>query len=93
MLGAAHVVISCLRLVAFMYNRQQKWLYEQNLPDLAMLRRVLRLGPQRVGEDVSPRGSSVLLAFCCCCGGRWCGCYCLLIPGFAPLTEGWDSAT
>ncbi|CAM9163056.1 unnamed protein product, partial [Ectocarpus sp. 6 AP-2014] len=57
-LGAAHVVISCLRLVAFMYNRQQKWLYEQNLPDLAMLRRVLRLGPQRVGEDVSPRGQA-----------------------------------
>lgn len=61
MTGAAHVVISCLRLVAFMYNRQQKWLYEQNLPDLALLRRFLRLGPQRVGEDISSRGSSFCL--------------------------------
>lgn len=60
MIGAAHVVISCLRLVAFMYNRQQKWLYEEDLPDLALLRRLLRLGPQRVGEDISSRGSLLL---------------------------------
>lgn len=53
-----HVVISCLRLVAFMYNRQQKWLYEQRLPDLEFLRRLLGLGPQRVGEEMRRRGES-----------------------------------
>lgn len=55
-IGAGHVLISCLRLVAFMYNRQQKWLMEQRLPDLTFLRRVLRLGPQRVGKHVAHLG-------------------------------------
>lgn len=54
-----HVIVSCLRVVAFMYNRQQKWLYEQQLPDLVLLRRVLGLGPRSVGEDISRRGESL----------------------------------
>ena len=57
LIGAGHVLISCLRLVAFMYNRQQKWLMEQRLPDLTFLRHVLRLGPQRVGKDVAHPGT------------------------------------
>lgn len=55
-IGAGHVLISCLRLVAFMYNRQQKWLMEQRLPDLTFLRRVLRLAPLHVGKDVAHPG-------------------------------------
>lgn len=48
-----HLVISCLRLVAFMYNRQQKWLFERKLPDLTFLRRLLRLDLERTGKQLS----------------------------------------
>lgn len=54
--GGVHLVISLLRLVAFMYNRQQKWLTEDRLPDLKLLRRMFGLGPPRLG-DVTMRGS------------------------------------
>ena len=53
--GIGHVIISCLRLVAYMYNRQQKWLTEHKLPDLAVLRRVLRLGPGQIGDSSGVR--------------------------------------
>lgn len=56
LIGAVHVMISCLRLIAFMYNRQQKWLTERSLPDLSLLRRLMRLGPQRVGHGVGRQG-------------------------------------
>lgn len=58
-IGAGHVLISCLRLVAFMYNRQQKWLMEQRLPDLTFLRRVLRLSPLGGGKDVAHPGMCI----------------------------------
>lgn len=57
-IGAVHVLMSCLRLVAFMYNRQQKWLTEERLPDLTLLRRMLRLGPQRVGDGTGRQGAA-----------------------------------
>lgn len=63
-IGAVHVVVSCLRVVAFMYNRQQKWLYEQRLPDLVLLRRLLGLGPRSAGEDVSRRGGKSRVLSC-----------------------------
>ncbi|CAN0165193.1 unnamed protein product, partial [Scytosiphon promiscuus] len=49
-IGVGHLVISCLRLVAFMYNRQQKWLFERRLPDLTFLRGLLRLDPEGAGH-------------------------------------------
>lgn len=60
--GVFHVVISCLRVVAFMYNRQQKWLTEERLPDLTLLRSMLGLGPPRVGDisGVTQRGAGTV---------------------------------